>query len=78
MAATMRRSTNVNETILGTAIYPKRMIRVNEAIVAAQYKALDDARKKRARIRGRQSTILAGALGEGEPLGLNRKSLLGV
>ena len=66
-----------DETILGTAIKPKRMIRTTEAIIA-QYKALDDARKRRARIRGRQSTILAGALGEGEPLGLIRKTLLGV
>lgn len=66
-----------DETILGTAIKPKRMIRTTAAIIA-QYKALDDARKRRARIRGRQSTILAGALGEGEPLGLIRKTLLGV
>ncbi len=66
-----------DETILGTAIKPKQMIKTTEAIIA-QYKALDDARKRRARIRGRQSTILAGALGEGEPLGLIRKTLLGV
>ena len=75
MAAIMP-TTNVNETILGTAIYPKQMIETTEAIVA-QYKALEDARKKRARIRGRQSTILAGALGDAL-LSLDRKTLLGV
>lgn len=76
MAAIMP-TTNVNETILGTAIYPKQMIRTTEAIVA-QYKALEDARKRRARIRGRQSTILAGALGDDMSLSPNRKTLLGV
>ena len=48
------------------------------AATAEEYAALEDARKRRARIRGRQSTILAGALGAGEPMGLIRKSLLGV
>jgi len=79
MAAIMP-TTNVNETILGTAIYPKQMIRTTKAIVdqyKAQYKALEDARKRRARIRGRQSTILAGALGD-VSLSPNRKTLLGV
>jgi len=75
MAAIMP-TTNVNETILGTAIYPKQMIRTTKAIVD-QYKALEDARKRRARIRGRQSTILAGALGD-VSLSPNRKTLLGV
>ena len=47
------------------------------AATAAEYAALDEARKKRARIRGRQSTILAGALGDAS-LNLDRRSLLGV
>ena len=47
------------------------------AATVAEYAALDDARKKRARIRGRQSTILAGALGD-MSLSPNRKTLLGV
>ena len=47
------------------------------AATAAEYAALDEARKKRARIRGRQSTILAGALGD-VSLSPNRKTLLGV
>ena len=47
------------------------------AATAAEYAALDEARKKRARIRGRQSTILAGALGD-VPLSPDRKTLLGV
>jgi len=75
MAAIMP-TTNVNETILGTAIYPKQMIRTTKAIVD-QYKALEDARKKRARVRGRQSTILAGALGDTLP-NFGQKTLLGV
>ena len=48
-----------------------------KAATIAEYAALDDARKKRARIRGRQSTILAGALGDAS-LNLDRRSLLGV
>ena len=47
------------------------------AATVAEYAALDEARKKRARIRGRQSTILAGALGD-MSLSPNRKTLLGV
>ena len=47
------------------------------AATVAEYAALDDARKKRARIRGRQSTILAGALGD-TALNTDRKTLLGV
>ena len=47
------------------------------AATVAEYAALDEARKKRARIRGRQSTILAGALGDAS-LNLDRRSLLGV
>ena len=47
------------------------------AATAAEYAALDEARKRRARIRGRQSTILAGALGD-VSLSPNRKTLLGV
>ena len=47
------------------------------AATAAEYAALEDARKKRARVRGRQSTILAGALGDTLP-NFGQRSLLGV
>ncbi|MEN6474269.1 MAG: hypothetical protein ABFD81_09665 [Syntrophaceae bacterium] len=48
-----------------------------KAATAAEYAALEDARKKRARIRGRQSTILAGALGDTLP-NFGQRTLLGV
>ena len=62
-----------NETELAEA----KLKAEKKAATAAEYAALEDARKKRARIRGRQSTILAGALGDA-PLSFSQRSLLGV
>ena len=48
-----------------------------DAATEEAYAAIEEARKRRARMQGRQSTILAGALGDNS-VSLNRKTLLGV
>ncbi len=66
-----------NEAAAAEAELKAKLKAEKRAATVAEYAALDEARKKRARIRGRQSTILAGALGDAS-LNLDRRSLLGV